>query len=90
VSDELEDYLRDAMKDPGFRAAYERQARSNPWRMAGGAAAGALACLGASTLRLAEGLRDFWRGARGVRGRRVAAAAVLVAAWIWVAVMIVA
>ncbi len=90
MRDELEDYLRDAMKDPEFRAAYERQARSNPWRMAGGAVADALACLGASILQLAEGLRDFWRGMCGARSLRIAAVAVLVAAWIWVVVMIVA
>ncbi len=87
MRDELEDYLRDAMKDPAFRAAYERQARSGPWRMAGGAADDAVACLGARILHLAEGVRNFWRGVPGVR---IAAVAVLVAAWIWAAVMIVA
>jgi hypothetical protein len=51
--------------------------------MAGRAVDGALACLGASILQLAEGLRNFWRGGGPDRRLWIIAGTVFAAWAIW-------
>ena len=86
--DELEDYLRETTQDPAFRAAYERQFRSDPWRMAEGAVEDALALIGGHLAQFAEGGANFLRAVFGSRGFRIFALALLAVTWTWIIVML--